>query len=321
MSDSVPEFWLLVHRRSELISEPLTLSAPGGRVLRGQEPFEERARKTALSELREESGLKLDIEHLVLMSHPSRSHSERHLNFSVVLSEFPHIPGPVADHRFEVKHKGAQDIQGAKQAGDGFHAWVQVDNLLEQSDLLPACRDVLHVFREERVNACAPDQTSRVAPVAISHAADVSRSLRVDEMHRGLLESEGDRESRSESVSSGSSCRSCSLERKHKHRRKSRSESGSVDSSCRSGSLERERRHRKVERRDGTSPAKEAPSDTETRKLLTPNARPRPPPAKARPGSICAKAMPKRVGARNCLQVPPKSIIAALLQESKQNEY
>ncbi|CAE8584745.1 unnamed protein product [Polarella glacialis] len=150
---------LLVHRRSRQVSEPLSLCAPGGiveRPLCGADgnDFEAGAKATALRELLEETGIALDAEAAASLDELPVGEGTYwgpalHKNFCIVLQrpsvdEFPAVPGPERASLHELV-KGGMDQIG-HPAGDQYHAWVPVQELLARTDLMLGCRRPLEHF-------------------------------------------------------------------------------------------------------------------------------------------------------------------------------
>jgi len=140
---------LLVHRRSRQVSEPNTICAPGGIVERwlcGEDlsDFHSGALKTAVTELREETGVRLDeaqvaeLRQLPVDAGAAYWGPAMHRNFCAVLEECPVLAGPERASLHELVRDGMAGI--GSPAGDGFHAWVDVRELLQRPDLMPGCR-------------------------------------------------------------------------------------------------------------------------------------------------------------------------------------
>eukprot|EP00928_Gymnodinium_smaydae_P011486 TRINITY_DN1422_c2_g1_i2.p2 TRINITY_DN1422_c2_g1~~TRINITY_DN1422_c2_g1_i2.p2 ORF type:complete len:543 (+),score=125.80 TRINITY_DN1422_c2_g1_i2:145-1773(+) len=148
---------LLVHRRSKQVSEKGTLCTPGGIVERSVcgadgDDFEAGARTTALRELTEESGVRLPpaaVDSLLSLPVGKGAYwgAEWHRNFCAVISDFPLATGPEKDSMHEVDRNGVADL--GIDAGDGYHAWLDVEELLERADLMEGCRVPLEYVRDE----------------------------------------------------------------------------------------------------------------------------------------------------------------------------
>mmetsp|Transcript_54135 Transcript_54135/g.150187 ORF Transcript_54135/g.150187 Transcript_54135/m.150187 type:complete len:213 (+) Transcript_54135:136-774(+) len=183
--------WLLVHRRSTQVSESNTIAAPGGIVERpsclidgGPDiDFEAGARKTAVQELLEETGIELDagqVEGLERLPTGEGTWWGEHLhrNFCARLDYFPEVQGPEKASVHEIKKGGMAGI--GEDAGDGFHAWVEVTELLRRDDLMPGCRaPIAHIAAGRLGDALA------AAPEACDAAAEPARkrprgSIRLD---------------------------------------------------------------------------------------------------------------------------------------------
>jgi len=147
-------FRLLVHRRSQCVSEPRTIAAPGGIVERDDcgddgTDFTAGAMKTAERELAEETGISL-------VDHGIRQFSElpvgkgcywgesQHRNYFVVIDFVPKVRGPQKNSEHEVVFNGMQGL--GEPAGDGYHAWVDIHELLLRDDLMKQCRAPLEHF-------------------------------------------------------------------------------------------------------------------------------------------------------------------------------
>eukprot|EP00929_Paragymnodinium_shiwhaense_P029981 TRINITY_DN17071_c0_g1_i1.p1 TRINITY_DN17071_c0_g1~~TRINITY_DN17071_c0_g1_i1.p1 ORF type:complete len:422 (-),score=67.14 TRINITY_DN17071_c0_g1_i1:8-1273(-) len=162
-SDS--EVWLLCHRRSKHMTEAKTIAPHGGIVERTScgpdgEDFELGARTSAIKELWEESGIKLDEDVVLIeMAVDDRKAwwKNCHRNFAVIFDDFVEVPGPHKDHAFEMMEEGMQGI--GQDAGDNYHAWVEVASLLSRPDLLPNCRLPLQQFMESGL-----DDLPRLSP-------------------------------------------------------------------------------------------------------------------------------------------------------------
>mmetsp|Transcript_50660 Transcript_50660/g.107458 ORF Transcript_50660/g.107458 Transcript_50660/m.107458 type:complete len:697 (-) Transcript_50660:48-2138(-) len=165
---------VLVHRRSKQVSEANMLASPGGIVERatcnvgadGSFDFDEGAKLTAVKELQEETGVDLNslgVDLSTLDSLPVHQDAywgpEWHRNFMVRLNYFPDVPGPEEDSLHEVIAGGTDDI--GLPAGDNYHAWVPLEELLEREDLMGGCQvalgHVLALWKEHGSAALAPD--------------------------------------------------------------------------------------------------------------------------------------------------------------------
>lgn len=140
--------YCLVHRKPSECYDPNRVAAPGGcveRALCGENGnFALGAKRCAMKELFEESGLALTENEwnamFVLDSHNDPYYGPAtHLNFCVVLRKYPSIQGPVLDSVHEIVRHGMRGV--GKDAGDGFHAWVRLDELFVRHDLMQACRE------------------------------------------------------------------------------------------------------------------------------------------------------------------------------------
>ena len=157
LDDGEENYYLLVHRRSKQVSESNMISAPGGIVEKrrcgddGADIFRG-ARVTALEELREETGFVIreeeekDLFELPVSPEYAWWGEGTHFNFGFVCYHWPDIPGPERDSLHEVIWGGMDKIGTA--AGDGYHSWVNVRSLLENEDLMPACRKPCEYFLE-----------------------------------------------------------------------------------------------------------------------------------------------------------------------------
>lgn len=232
------------------MSEPNTISSPGGIVERPPgEPhnafdFEAGARQTAVRELREETGITLNesVERsmqVLPVGDGTYWGPESHRNFVVHFEFFPAVHGPEKASRHEIVWAGLEGL--GRSAGDGYHAWVEVRELLSREDLMPGCRVPLESLlacageaagkvEEERRRAGACEERS-TSLVAIKRAArqDERRqpalrrdqSLGIKDHGRGAspatsstgvpsVSAEGEREREQERASEGSRCsRSC----------------------------------------------------------------------------------------------------------------
>mmetsp|Transcript_120884 Transcript_120884/g.226090 ORF Transcript_120884/g.226090 Transcript_120884/m.226090 type:complete len:280 (+) Transcript_120884:86-925(+) len=165
---SVPK--LLVHRRSRQVSEANMIAGPGGIVERPNCPpstcsspvpgvdFNAGARKTAAKELLEETGVCLDEEQIAEMQELPVGDgtywgAHLHRNYCAVLHSFPAVTGPEKASRHEVVLSGMKGI--GEEAGDGYHAWVGLDELLARTDLMKGCRTPLEYFLENSAKLCA----------------------------------------------------------------------------------------------------------------------------------------------------------------------
>merc|ERR1712194_464450 len=161
--------WVLVHRRSKQVFEANTLASPGGIVEKENcgpdgSAFEAGARKTAVKELMEETGVQLDaaqIEQLLVLPVGEGCFwgAELHRNFCAVVRERPKVPGPEKASVHEVIRGGADGI--GEPAGDGFNVWVPIDELLARTDLMPQCRvplEAIENLKDELVDKCIADQ-------------------------------------------------------------------------------------------------------------------------------------------------------------------
>eukprot|EP00406_Dinophysis_acuminata_P068520 CAMPEP_0179281564 /NCGR_PEP_ID=MMETSP0797-20121207/37219_1 /TAXON_ID=47934 /ORGANISM="Dinophysis acuminata, Strain DAEP01" /LENGTH=192 /DNA_ID=CAMNT_0020990277 /DNA_START=61 /DNA_END=635 /DNA_ORIENTATION=- len=163
---------LLVHRRSKHVSEPNTICPPGGIVERlscGSDglDFGFGARQTAVKELREETGVELDraaVELLGTLPVGAGTYwgPEWHRNYFTVLDDFPAVVGPEKDSLHEVVPGGMDGI--GTPAGDGYHAWVAVDELLSRSDLMPGCRVPVQHFVAPESGGAGARQAGLAAP-------------------------------------------------------------------------------------------------------------------------------------------------------------
>ena len=120
--------WLLVHRRSDRVVHSRCLCTPGSHLgiwhpsgACGTVDFETEARKQALRELGEESGLLLpQTAEITLVPKCDERAKQNHANFAVLLPGSPDVPGPLEKFKFEVRQGGMNGI--GKPAGEGFHA-------------------------------------------------------------------------------------------------------------------------------------------------------------------------------------------------------
>jgi len=143
---------LLVHRRSRQVSEPETIAAPGGIVERhlcGQDglDFDAGARTTAVRELLEETGVELEAD-TVLAALPVGEGTywgpEMHRNYYAELPYVPAVTGPERASLHELVLGGMDGI--GEPAGDGYHAWVDVEELLLRKDLMLGCQMPLKCY-------------------------------------------------------------------------------------------------------------------------------------------------------------------------------
>ncbi|CAE7413382.1 REV1 [Symbiodinium natans] len=145
---------LLVHRRSKQVSESNQVAAPGGIVERSRcgpdgSDIYVGARATALAELREETGFEVeepDVFDLKTAPECAWWGEGTHFNFGYVCYQRPTIPGPERDSLHELIRGGMERI--GIPAGDGYHAWVEINELLERDDLMQACRVPCKHFKE-----------------------------------------------------------------------------------------------------------------------------------------------------------------------------
>mmetsp|Transcript_37708 Transcript_37708/g.117539 ORF Transcript_37708/g.117539 Transcript_37708/m.117539 type:complete len:202 (+) Transcript_37708:92-697(+) len=145
---------LLVHRRSKQVSEPNTICAPGGIVERalcgaGGSDFHGGARTTAVRELFEETGIQLspaEVEALTELPVGEGTYwgPSLHRNFCALLDGPRPVTGPEKASRHEVVWDGMRGV--GEPAGDGYHAWVEVSELLSRPDVMPGCRVPLQYF-------------------------------------------------------------------------------------------------------------------------------------------------------------------------------
>lgn len=157
---------LLVHRRSKQLSEPRTIASPGGIVERrlcqpsgacdGQLNFDLGARTTAVQELLEETGIELGEDALERMEELPVGDGaywgpQMHRNYCVRFADFPAVRGPEKSSLHEIERGGMDGIGAA--AGDGFHAWVEVHELLRRPDLMKGCRVPIAYFAAEASSA------------------------------------------------------------------------------------------------------------------------------------------------------------------------
>ncbi|CAE7644489.1 REV1 [Symbiodinium sp. CCMP2592] len=157
LDDGEENYYLLVHRRSKQVSESNMISAPGGIVEKWKcgddgSDIVAGARQTALEELREETGFVIreeevqDLFDLPVSPEYAWWGEGTHFNFGYVCYHWPEIPGPERDSLHEVIWGGMGEI--GTPAGDGYHSWVNLHALLENEDLMPACRKPCEYFLE-----------------------------------------------------------------------------------------------------------------------------------------------------------------------------
>lgn len=166
--------WVLVHRRSTQVSEPKTIAAPGGIVEHSQcgvsNNFEIGARRTAVKELFEETGVGLAEDVVAGLSQLPVGDGAYwgknfHRNYYVTFHDFPPIRGPEKASLHEVVVEGMNGI--GRPAGDGFHAWVKVCELLGRCDLMPQCRVPLAHFNATFMECKAADVSGNPAEDAL----------------------------------------------------------------------------------------------------------------------------------------------------------
>mmetsp|Transcript_125322 Transcript_125322/g.348709 ORF Transcript_125322/g.348709 Transcript_125322/m.348709 type:complete len:210 (-) Transcript_125322:114-743(-) len=163
---------VLVHRRSKQVSEPNTICAPGGiveRQLCGSDgsDFEAGARATAVRELLEETGIRLDadtIEGLAELPVGEGAYwgPDKHRNYFAMFEDVPSVSGPEKASKHEIVWNGMTGI--GEPAGDGYHAWVDVHELLSRQDLMPGCRIPLAHFAQYMCPASAGDGPTEDTP-------------------------------------------------------------------------------------------------------------------------------------------------------------
>lgn len=171
---------MLVHRRSRQVSEANQLAGPGGIVERPNCPvssissspvpgvdFDAGARKTAATELLEETGVRLDEDQIAQMQELPVGDgtfwgAHLHRNYLALLYELPVVKGPEKASRHEVVLNGMNGI--GEEAGDGYHAWVSVDELLARTDLMKGCRTPLTYFLENLTAFSAGEVLPPVRP-------------------------------------------------------------------------------------------------------------------------------------------------------------
>ncbi|CAL1159198.1 unnamed protein product [Cladocopium goreaui] len=179
------EYRLLVHRRSKQVSESHKIAAPGGIVERihcGEDGKNLKlgAKATAARELREESGISLSEEQcedlIDLPAAPGGWWGDgTHFNFGYVMhiDEIPPITGPEKDSQHELIHGG---LRIGEPAGDGYHAWVRLSELLQLEDLMPACRTPIEHFLT--MESMEPSESAtRSTGVRLTEAPALSTSL------------------------------------------------------------------------------------------------------------------------------------------------
>eukprot|EP00747_Dinoflagellata_sp_TGD_P182214 gnl/TRDRNA2_/TRDRNA2_36352_c0_seq1.p1 gnl/TRDRNA2_/TRDRNA2_36352_c0~~gnl/TRDRNA2_/TRDRNA2_36352_c0_seq1.p1 ORF type:complete len:314 (-),score=71.67 gnl/TRDRNA2_/TRDRNA2_36352_c0_seq1:130-1071(-) len=150
---------LLVHRRSKQVSEPGTLCAPGGIVERASClladgytcDFEHGARRTAAKELFEEAGVQLDEATIASMKQLPVGDGtwwgkQNHRNFYVFFDAYPLVSGPEKASTHEMVRSGITGF--GKPAGDSYHVWADVQELLARDDLMAGCRHPVSHFLE-----------------------------------------------------------------------------------------------------------------------------------------------------------------------------
>ena len=132
----------------------LMVATPGGIVERPQcgtsgDDFEAGARATAIKELMEEAGLQLDPQvtplSMLRVCPSAYWGQELHRNYYVKLRSKPALKGPHRRSAHEVEYHGMKGI--GQPAGDSYHAWLTLSQLLSRTDLLEACRvPLLHLY-------------------------------------------------------------------------------------------------------------------------------------------------------------------------------
>jgi len=192
--------YLLVHRRSRAVFEPNTISTPGGIVERevcertGQYDFELGAQATALKELTEETGVVLELperqtmRQLAVDGKSAYWGPEFHRNYCVILDRFPPCPGPEKASMHEIIWQGLTGI--GRPAGDGYSAWVEVNELLSRSDLMKGCAIPLnqlagnapcaeeHVELQRTATFAAPSSSRQSLAAAFAEARAVTLAAR-----------------------------------------------------------------------------------------------------------------------------------------------
>jgi len=181
---------LLVHRRSKQVSEPYTIASPGGIVERKFSTrdgghtidFDFGARNCAVKELDEETGVRLtggDVDALIPLPVGEGCYwgPEYHRNYAAVLHDVPNVTGPEKDSVHELIPQGMNGI--GKPAGDGYHAWVDIRDLLARTDLMRGCRvpvsAYLELYVHTPVRAVSP-VAAALRPPAWSSVASLSCS-------------------------------------------------------------------------------------------------------------------------------------------------
>jgi len=147
---------MLVQRRSKQVYEPNTIASPGGIVERclcgpGGADFEIGARTAAARELLEETGVALSEDDIGLMAELPVGGTpywgvHRHRNYCWMFSSWPAVTGPERASLHELVRGGLEGI--GEPAGDGYHAWVDISELLDRPDLMPGCRVPLEYIAE-----------------------------------------------------------------------------------------------------------------------------------------------------------------------------
>eukprot|EP00933_Yihiella_yeosuensis_P037200 TRINITY_DN31075_c0_g1_i1.p1 TRINITY_DN31075_c0_g1~~TRINITY_DN31075_c0_g1_i1.p1 ORF type:complete len:247 (-),score=41.06 TRINITY_DN31075_c0_g1_i1:320-982(-) len=173
---------LLVHRRGAKMTEPLQIAAPGGIVEKihcgpQSDDLDIGAKATAVKELREETGIELtkDIVDILreLPAAPGWFGNGTHKNYCVVYDDFPEVLGPEKESRHELQLDGMRGL--GEDAGDRYHAWVPLSELLARTDLLEACRTPMESFYETWLNrfGAADTGASRQSSAHVSdHSED-----------------------------------------------------------------------------------------------------------------------------------------------------
>jgi len=189
---SVDDSWsfrLLVHRRSKRVSEPRTIAAPGGIVERSDcgadgTDFDAGALIAAERELAEESGICLADHGITQVDELPVGEGcfwgeKQHRNFFVVVNFVPEVRGPQKDSEHEVVKNGMDGL--GEPAGDGYHAWVDIDELLSRDDLMRQCRAPLEYFsRQTSVPVHTlqePMQASTVSGANMSESVQTTADL------------------------------------------------------------------------------------------------------------------------------------------------